>query len=74
MPFMKRNSVTFDSITKRFTQLDDPPPKKAPKVELTEEDERRVIESFKEIMKREPTEEEKETLFVEERKIKRGRN
>lgn len=65
---MRRNSVTLDPITKKFTQLD--PPEKQPKVELTKEDKERVVKDFVEIMGRKPDQEEIEELFIEERKLK----
>ena len=63
-------NVALDPVTKKFIQLNDPP--KPHKVELTLADKKRVIDEFKEVMGREPTEEEKEELFIEERKIKTG--
>lgn len=65
------SNVSYDPITKKFTQVNDPPKEKP--VELTEDDKERVIKDFKEVMGREPTEEEVEELLIEERKIKRGR-
>lgn len=73
MPYFRKNSVTLDPVTKRFTQLNDPESEKHPKVELTKEEEKRVIDEFREVMGREPTEEEKEELFIEEKKLKQGR-
>lgn len=64
-------TIMYDPITKRFTQLDDPPGRPH-KIELTEKDKARLIKDFKELIKRGPTEEEVETLLTEERKIKRG--
>lgn len=64
-------TVIFDPVTKRFAQLD--PPDRPHKIKLSEEDEARLIKDFKEVMKREPTEEEVETLMVEERRIRKAR-
>ena len=64
------SNVSLDPITKTFIQQD--PPEKQVKVELTIADKERVIEDFKEVMGRLPDEAEKESLFIEERKIKRG--
>lgn len=47
--------------------------KKVPEVVLTEEDKRRVIEEFRDIMKREPTKAEIYELFLEDLKLKRRR-
>jgi len=71
MPQIRKNSITFDRATKTFTQLD--PPEKPVKVELTVEDKKRVIEEFRGLFNREPDEEEKEDLFLEELKLKRAR-
>lgn len=68
---IKLPPIILDPITKRFVQLNDPP--KPHKVELTKQDKERVLEEFKEVMEREATEEEKEDLFREERKIKGGK-
>lgn len=65
---MKRNSVTLDPITKKFTQIN--PPEKLPKVELTEEDEERVVKQFRDIFNRDPSPDELLELYIEERKIK----
>lgn len=63
------NIISLDIRTKRFTN-NYPNPRKQPRIELTDEDRQRVIAEFAEVMKREPTDEEKETLFIEERKLK----
>jgi len=70
MPPRRRNSMAYNPITKRFIEID--PPEKPPRVELTEEEKKKVIESFKEIIKREPTPDEVEELLSEELKIKQG--
>ena len=71
---IKLPPIILDSVTKKFTQLNDSPkPEKQPKVELTEDDKAGLIADFKEVMGRPPDEAEKESLFVEERKIKQGR-
>lgn len=71
MPPRRKNSITLDPVTKTFAEVD--PPSRPVKVELTKEDKERVIKDFVEVMKREPTEEEVETLLTEEKKIKQGR-
>lgn len=73
MPQLRKNSITLDSVTKRFIQLNDPEPERPPKVELTRAEKENLIKDFKEVMEREPTEEEKETMFVEERKLRGGK-
>ena len=68
------SNVTLDPITKTFIQLNDPPkPEKQPKVELTEDDKKRVLGEFRRIFNREPDPDELEELYIEERKVKRGR-
>lgn len=69
MPFIRRNSITFDPIAKKFTKVNDPPEKPLP-VELTEEEKRSVIAEFKDIFGRSPNEAEIEELFLEEVKLK----
>ena len=67
---MRRNSISLDPITKRFTQVNDPPGRPH-KIILTEEDKKRVLEEFRELFSREPDQDELEDLYVEERKVKR---
>lgn len=70
MPFIKRNSITYDRITRKFTQLN-PGPEKQPKVELTKADKKRVLEEFRELFNRDPSPDELDELYFEERKLKR---
>ena len=71
MPQIRRNSVTFNPITKTFTQS--APPEKQPRVELTVAEKERLIGDFRDVFKRSPDEDEIETLFIEERKIRSRR-
>ena len=66
-------TVVYNPETKRFTQLNNPVEVKPPPVVLTNKEKEELIKEFKEIFKREPTEEEKEELFLEELKIKQNR-
>lgn len=68
MPHRRKNSIIYNPITKTFAEVD--PPEKWHRAVLTEQDKVRLIADFKAVMKREPTEEEVETLLTEERKIK----
>lgn len=65
--------VVYDPVTKKFTQIDNPQVKEKPlEVVLTEEEKNRVIDAFKDIMEREPDQEEIEELFSEEVKLKQA--
>ena len=66
--------VMLDPITKRFTQVNNPPNVRPLEVVLTNGEKEKVIKEFREIFGREPTEAEKEELFLEELKIKQGIN
>ena len=66
--------MDWTSPTVAKLRSDDPKPEKPPKVELTKADKKRVIDEFKEVMEREPTEEEVEELYAEEKKLKRGKS
>lgn len=69
-----RNIVIYDLASKKFTEIKPlPPVAKPPPVELTEDEKNRLIAEFEEIFKREPDEEETQTLYEEELKLKVAR-
>jgi hypothetical protein len=66
-------NVTLDIISRKFTQVHEPKHEKPLKMELTEEERKRVVRDFIELFDRPPSQKEKEELFIEERKIKEGK-
>lgn len=70
---IKLPPIILDPITKKFIQLNDPKPEKPVKIELTLAEKKRLVKEFVELFDRQPNEEEKETLFSEELKLKKGR-
>lgn len=64
MPKIRKNSITYNPLTKTFTQLE--PVERQPLLELSEEARVRVIKDFREIFNREPDQEEVDELYREE--------